>query len=237
MIGVAVITTLWSTKGGAGVSVVAAARALSLGRSGTPTVVVDLCGDLPGVFGAATPPGPGIAEWLGSDGPPEAIDRIGVDVAPGVRLVHRGGGRLLPARAADLTAALSQRAGEVVVDAGCLCTAGGEHAAGEGGTADDRSDGEEVADHLRLAGRSLLVTRACYLALRRATLRGVPAADGIVLVEEPGRSLDSRDVASVLGTPVVARVRWDPAVARAVDAGVLAGRMPSALRSARLEAA
>ena len=45
-----------------------------------------------------------------------------------------------------------------------------------------------------------------------------------MLVREPGRCLDGRDVADVLSLPVVAEVELDPAVARSVDAGLLTRR-------------
>jgi hypothetical protein len=77
-------------------------------------------------------------------------------------------------------------------------------------------------------GISLLVTRGCYLALRRAVRQPVRPA-GVVLVEEPGRALGANEVAEVIGAPIVARVPVRPAIARAVDAGVLASRLPAAL--------
>ena len=46
---------------------------------------------------------------------------------------------------------------------------------------------------------------------------------------EPGRSLGARDVEDVLGVPVLAVVEARTATARAVDAGVLASRMPDTL--------
>ena len=76
--------------------------------------------------------------------------------------------------------------------------------------------------------RSLLVTRACYLALRRAA--AAPCRpDGVVLVTEPGRALRAADVARAVGAPVVASVSHDPAIARAVDAGLLTARLPRLL--------
>jgi hypothetical protein len=53
-----------------------------------------------------------------------------------------------------------------------------------------------------------------------------------VLLAEPGRALDATDVESVIGAPVVAQVSVDPAVARAVDAGLLASRLPRGLERA-----
>ena len=75
---------------------------------------------------------------------------------------------------------------------------------------------------------ALLVTNCCYLALRAAHRAGGPF-DGIVVVTEPGRSLDAGDVGEALGRPVVAVVPVDPAVVRAVDAGVFGARAPRSL--------
>lgn len=88
------------------------------------------------------------------------------------------------------------------------------------------SDEEEVP-----AGRRLLVTRPCYLALR-AAMRSSLRPDGIVLLDEPGRSLTARDVSECLGVPIVATVPVDPAIARTVDAGLLASRVPTMLADA-----
>ena len=83
---------------------------------------------------------------------------------------------------------------------------------------------------------SLLVLRPCYLALRRALAAPIrPSA--VVLVNEPGRALTRRDIEDVLGVPVRAEVDFDPSIARAVDAGLLAGRVPRALERALKEAA
>jgi hypothetical protein len=76
---------------------------------------------------------------------------------------------------------------------------------------------------------SYLVTRPCYLALRRATTLLGSRKDefqGCVLIEEPGRALTANDVATVLRLPVVARIGFDSAVSRSVDAGLLAQRVP-----------
>jgi len=50
----------------------------------------------------------------------------------------------------------------------------------------------------------------------------------VVLVRDPGRAVRSADVAVVVGAPVVAEVAVDPAVARAVDAGLARTRLPRA---------
>jgi hypothetical protein len=54
----------------------------------------------------------------------------------------------------------------------------------------------------------------------------------IVLIEEPGRALSRRDIEAAIGAIAVV-LPYDPAVARAVDAGLLASRMPRSLRPLR----
>jgi hypothetical protein len=76
--------------------------------------------------------------------------------------------------------------------------------------------------------QSLLVIRPCFLALRRATQASCRPS-GVILVREPGRALRTRDVEHALGVGVVAEVDVDPAVARAVDAGLLQARLPRPL--------
>ena len=83
-------------------------------------------------------------------------------------------------------------------------------------------------------GTATIVTRACYLALRRA-LAVTPAPDNAIVIAEPGRALDDADVAAVLGLPIVATIRTDPSVARTVDAGLLASRLPQVIERHRHE--
>lgn len=204
----------WSVKGGSGTTVVAAALALILARSSPAGVIAaDLGGDLPAVLGVPDPTGPGIAEWLaaGTDVPDDALTRLLVEAAPGLRLLPRGQGALDVAAGDRLVAALAGP-GHVVVD----CTSGSEPA------------GLAVAGS---AGLSLLVLRPCYLALRRALAAPIRPS-GVILVAEPGRSLGAGDVADVLGVPVRARVPFDATVSRCVDAGLLAGRVPRNLERA-----
>lgn len=210
----------WSVKGGSGTTVVAAALALTLARSsGSGVVAADLGGDLPAVFGLGDPAGPGLAEWLraGADVPADALARLQVDTgARGLRILPRGRGPLDPGGGEKLAAALGG-VDQVVVD----CSSGSEPL------------GLEVAASASL---SLLVLRPCYLALRRA-LAAPLRPSGVVLVAEPGRSLGRADVEAVLGVPVRARVAWDVTVARCVDAGLLAGRVPRGLERALRAAA
>lgn len=63
----------------------------------------------------------------------------------------------------------------------------------------------------------------CYLALR-ALLAADHDLDGLIVVAEPGRALNERDVADVTGVPVIATVPVTPAVSRSIDSGLLARR-------------
>jgi len=69
-------------------------------------------------------------------------------------------------------------------------------------------------------GPVYLVVRNCYISLRRALLTP-PTTAGVVLVFEPGRSLGRRDVAEVVGVPILAEVEVTASVARLIDAGLL----------------
>jgi hypothetical protein len=253
-----VLIACWSVKGGSGTTVVAVAHALlAASHARGPVHLAALAGDVPAVLGLAEPAGPGLAEWLASPLPtavavapatgprrpvgPAAPDGLGLSPtrsagdpfvvatpgAGGVHLLHRGrgpipenanGDRLAsalaggPARGPRPAAA---RAGDatVVVDCGVPRVGTPAWAVAAG------------------AGRSLLVLRPCYLALRRAAETPLRPSS-VVLVVEPGRALGRSDVEAVLGVPVAAEIPWDPTIARAVDAGLLASRLPRPLRRA-----
>lgn len=200
------VTICWSVKGGTGTTVVVAASALHARR---PVTLVDLDGDLPAVLGVDEPDGQGLTDWFDTDVPGRAIADLAVTVGERVRLIPRGVGDLPDAtstRWAAFGAWLTARRTDVVIDAGT----------GAPPTA--------LID-VTPSARRLLVTRACYLSLRRAS-RSPVRPDGVVLVDEPGRRLRARDVERSIGAPIVSTVSIDPAIARAVDAGLLAARLP-----------
>jgi len=91
----------------------------------------------------------------------------------------------------------------------------------------------ELNEHLeKIANRTFLVLRPCYLALRKASNKmshGYLRSDGIIVLEETGRALTPTDISTVLKTPIVATIKVDPSVSRAVDAGLLSSRIPAAL--------
>jgi hypothetical protein len=202
----------WSPKGGSGTSVVTAALSLILaGRQDRPVLAVDLAGDLPSVFGVPEPDRPGVAEWLSAPGDVGAdrLSRLTIEVVDKVHLLPLGAGRAIAPveRWAELTTFLTSIDRDVVVDAGSL----------------------PPADMARSADHSLLVIRACYLALRRAA-QAPAQPTGVVIVKEPGRALSSIDVVRALGVDVVAEIPLDASIARAVDAGLLSSRLPNSLR-------
>jgi MinD-like ATPase involved in chromosome partitioning or flagellar assembly len=206
----------WSVKGGSGTTVVAASLALLFARSSPDGVLlVDAAGDLPAALGALADDHdrPGLAQWLTSEDPtPASLARLELEVAPGLGLVPwtgSGGASAADVQLDALIATLAQERRAVVVDCG---SQGGPLTLAMAGA----------------AGLSLLVLRPCYLALRRAMAAPIRPS-GLVVVLEPGRCLTPEDMEDALGVPVRARVPWSDGVARAVDAGLLAGRLPRAL--------
>ncbi|MDQ1431533.1 MAG: hypothetical protein QOF40_2135 [Actinomycetota bacterium] len=219
------LVALWSPKGGSGTSVFTAACAVVLARDarelGTAGAVrvADLDGDQPAIFGLGAEPELGLVDWLGAgpEAPTEALDRLLVEAATGVALLPRGGtGRVLaPVPAAEAGAALAVALGDGPVPTLVDC-----------GNADEPATRAVV----EVADVAIVVLRGCYLALRRAVhAPALACTAGAVLVEEPGRSLAAHDVSDVLDVPVLARVPLKTVVARAVDAGVLATRLPDSL--------
>jgi hypothetical protein len=209
-----VFIACWSVKGGSGTTVVAATLALMSARRVTEgAVLVDLVGDVPPVLGLPDPTGPGVAAWLAAadDVGADALSRLEVDAAPGLVIVPAGDARDAPrpGRGVALAAALAADLRTVVVDAGSCPS-------------------EAALDLVAGASASLLVLRPCYLALRRAVAAPIRPS-GVVLVREAGRALGRHDVEDALQVPVRAEVDVEPAVARAVDAGLLAARLPRAL--------
>ena len=206
----------WSPKGGSGTTVVSCGLALVLARTAS-VAVADLAGDVPAALGVAEPAAPGLLDWLaaGDEVPADALSRLELDVRPGLTLLARGAAPSSPSistRGEALAEALRSHRDAVVVDCGRV---GSPESLALAGCADE----------------SLLVLRPCYLALRRA-LEAPIRPSGVVMVSESGRALDRHDIEDVLGVPVRAQVPVDPAVARAVDAGLLARRPPRALRVA-----
>jgi hypothetical protein len=220
------LVAFWSAKGGSGTSVFTAACALVLARDARESGraggvrVADLAGDLPAILGLNAEPDLGVADWLqaGPEAPTDALDRLLVEAAPGVGLLPCGDpGRVwsaAPEAGAALAVALGHGAAPTLIDCG---------------TARDPAARAVV----EVADVAVLVLRGCYVGLRRAVhspaIRHTTAA---VFMEEPGRSLSASDASDVLDVPVVVRLPVKPQIGRAVDAGVLASRLPEPLARA-----
>ncbi|MEY4365612.1 MAG: hypothetical protein RLZZ305_956 [Actinomycetota bacterium] len=202
------LTVFLSPKGGTGTTVTAAAWALAAAGSAGRSLLIDMCGDARAVLGMAEADAPGLNDWLGETQSAGTDDLISLGTTVGnVMVVHPGSRFVSGAPRWDaLRDAVTAQDCPVILDAGT----------------------QFVPDEVRRAAhRTWMVVRPCYLTLRRATR--LPRPDGAVVVREPGRALTVRDVEAVLGVGVVATVPFDPAVSRAVDAGLLPARWDDVL--------
>lgn len=212
------LLAVWSPKGGSGTSVIAAACALHAARTVGPARLVDLCGDQPAILGLGADPETGVADWLaiGPTAPTDALERLCVEIVPGLSLLAHGrmtGDDATPIAAESGAAlAVALRDGPLtIVDVGVPSS-------------------PVARAVLEVADATVLVMHECYVALRRAVRNPMTArASGLVIVQEPGRSLGPSDVANVLSRPVIARVPTRDAISRAVDAGTLPARLPEPL--------
>lgn len=217
------LIAVWSVKGGSGVSVVSALLALTCAQQ-SPVLLVDLVGDQPAVLGIAEPDleALGVSDLLaaGASASASARFRMERDVLPNLALLGAGGspgvglGRCShdPAVLQSLVSDLASDGRRVIVDCGLI----------------DSSASPDTARAVAAAAfTSILVVRPCFLALRRAC-RAPLVPDGVVVVNEANRALGVDDIESVVGVPIVAVVEHDPAIARLVDAGLLAARVPVA---------
>ena len=218
------IIWFWSPKGGSGTSTVAAATAIRLASEGSEdreVVLVDLAGDqvaLLGLHASHEPDTPGISDWLVSDAKCDRLDGLIEKVAPGLGLVRLG--TRSPADLGDHTPdrrrswrlitalkTLARPDRVVVVDAGL-----------------------DLHQHRTcVPAVPVCVIRPCYLALNRA--QSVPGPyERIVVIQEPGRGLRTRDIASALGAGDVEVIAWDPKVGRSVDAGTIVQMLPPQMK-------
>ena len=205
-------TILSSPKGGTGTSVVAASLAI-VSSSSSPTLLVDLSGDQAAILGMPEPP-IGLSDWANAMTYRE-FDEIVSLCHDNLYLAPTGtcDFEILNANAWDkLLRALSLKHSEgcnIIVDLG-------------------RAD---IPLALRkIVDTCYLVTRPCYLALRRAVDLET-AFSGVIVVNEPDRVLTSRDVESVLKLKCVAEIPYTSEISRRVDSGLLKSRLPMALQS------
>ncbi|MDH3296651.1 MAG: hypothetical protein OER95_20205, partial [Acidimicrobiia bacterium] len=186
---------MWSAKGGAGCSLMAAGAAVLSARRQS-VLLVDLGGgDLPSILGFGGPVGlgpVGLSDWLGDPSPPvDALARMEVAVADNLGLLTWAGSRSAPPEGSVAAGQLVERFRllgrllatdhrRVIVDLGSLASFGWL----------DRSGRRGVV--LETCTRSTLVSRLCYPAVAAALDH--PRPDDVILVVEPGRALRPTDV-------------------------------------------
>ena len=190
-------------KGGQGVTTIAATLALLAARTGRRTLLIDTAGDQPAILGIPTDPtAPGLTDHLHHHTP---LDQLTVPVTDRIELLPAGTRPDTPLDTATyglLTGSLDHY-DTVIIDTGAA-----------------------HAWH-RHGDQRILVTRTCYLALRRAVSQHPPTH--IVAIDEPGRAIRPDDITAILGIPVTPTIRHDPAIARTIDAGLLTSQLPPQL--------
>ena len=195
-----------------------------------PVLLVDVDGDVPAMLGLADPDRPGVLDWLTSSAPLAHLDDLLVEATPNCSLLPATD-RTVPAhRAASIDVEPPRWDG--------LVDWFGEWSADTGGSVViDAGTQPLPRSFVEQCPRRWLVTRACYVALRRAGRHPITPT-GVVLVDEPGHPLSRRDVEISLRAPIVTTVRWDVSVARAVDGGLLlSSRLPRSLHRSLGQAA
>ena len=200
------IITIHATKGGQGTTTIAATLALLAARAGHRTLLIDTNGDLPAILDRPEPDR-GLADYLTT--PTIALTQLAVPITDHLELIARGRGPItFDTYTYGLTINGLGNYDTVIID-----------------TATHADTWNQHADH------NILVTRPDYLAIRRAIqLRRPP--DHLIVITEPGRSLNARDTEVALDIPVTATIDHDPAIAQTIDAGLLIARTPAALTRA-----
>ena len=205
-------TILSSPKGGTGTSVVAASLAI-VSSTSSPTLLVDLAGDQAAILGLPQPP-TGLSDWANGMTYRE-FDEI-------INLCHDNL-YLAPTGTFDFET-LNANAWDKLLRALSLKHSEGCNIIVDLGRADIPIALRKIVD------TCYLVTRPCYLALRRAVDLET-AFSGVIVVNEPDRVLTSRDVESVLKLKCVAEIPYTSEISRRVDSGLLKSRLPMALQS------
>ena len=202
------ITALYATKGGQGVTTTTAALGILTAHAGHRTLLVDTGHDLAAVLGIPdNTDQPGLAEHVEPASRTNLAD-ITTPAAENLDIISRG---TIPIVFSTHTYGLLVGGlgpyDHIIVD-----------------TTDNAYAWTLHVDH------RVLVTRPCYLALRRSTI--TPRPSHVVLINEPGRALDAKDIEAVTGVPVTATIPYETGIARTIDAGLLTTRLPRTLTRA-----
>jgi CobQ/CobB/MinD/ParA nucleotide binding domain len=194
------ILTISATKGGQGVTTIAAALATLTAHTGARTLLIDTGGDLAAILGRTEHHGPGLADYLAN--PNVTLADITIPISDQLEFIARGTGPIVfSAYTYGLITGGLGHYDVVIID--CALT---------------------NTEWPALADQRVHVTRNCYLAVRNAIR--IPKPTHVVAITEPGRSLSPADIETVLGMPVTATITADIETARIIDAGILTTRLP-----------
>ena len=200
------IVTIYSHKGGQGVTTIAATLARLTANAGHRTLIIDTGTDQAAIHGLTTDKWAALGDYLTTT--TVTLDDITTNIGDRLDLIEAGDAPITfdTHTYGRITSGLGHY-DTVIIDTIPAAHTWSRH-----------------------ADARVLVTRPCYLALRHAT--GQRRPDHVVVITEPGRALDTGDIEAVTGTPVSAIVGHDPHIARAVDAGTLSTRIPRSLARA-----
>jgi Mrp family chromosome partitioning ATPase len=200
------ILTISSTKGGQGVTTIAAAFATLTAQTGARTLLIDTGGDLAAILGRPEHHGSGLSDYLAD--PNVTLADITIAISDRLDLITRGTGPIaFSTHTYGLIAGGLGNYDTVIID--CAHT---------------------NTEWPTLADQRVHVTRNCYLAVRNAIR--IPKPTHVVVITEPGRSLSTADIEIVLGMPVTATIAADIETARIIDAGILTSRLPRGMARA-----
>jgi hypothetical protein len=215
------VITMWSVKGGSGVSTLSTVVAAALNDlSRSNALLIDLAdGDLRGILGGPTrasdDPGTGFGDWVAADETldPSALERlIGSEPAP----LLIGGNSASPiaqersTRTVEGLRWLDTKYAHVLIDAGS-------------------ANNDLSATTIQSATLSVLVLRPCLLSLRKAVASKLPAS-AAVLLAQPGSTLRASDIESSLGIPVITTIPFCASVSRATETSRLFSHPPRAIK-------
>ena len=204
---------LSSPKGGSGTSVVTASLAI-VSSSSTPTLLVDLAGDQAAIMGLPEPP-VGINDWTNGMTHRE-FDEILIACNDNLQLAPFGSSAVeifSTSAWGNLARELMQRESNgvnIIIDFG---------------------QGDLPLAFNKLTDMHFMVTRPCYLSLRRA-VNIEQKFSGVIVVQEHDRVLTTSDVESVMKLKCVAEVPYSSEISRRVDSGLLKSRLPVPLHAA-----
>lgn len=200
---------LYSLRRGIGLSVVSALVARSLGRR-CPVLLVDAAGGALAPWGVEEPP-VGIRHIVaaGADAEADVVQRVAVSLSDQVDFLGHGSTQPAPSGSAQSCApvvtALRADGRTVLVDVGVEL----------GGTSSDEWD--HLRSHLRQrCDRTILVSRLGREDLELVH-RGADRPSAVVAVRERGRGCRPRDLADLVGAPLLTTVEVDPALGRSID--------------------